>query len=73
MSTHPQPLPISALDRMLANVCASCPACRHARTTQQGVVFNFVNRIENKICPFCRAYARVHGRKPHEPLPRLAC
>jgi hypothetical protein len=25
-----------------------------------------VKKIESKICPFCRAYERVYGRKAHE-------
>jgi hypothetical protein len=30
------------------------------------MVFNFVRSVENGICPFCRAYERVHGKKSHE-------
>jgi hypothetical protein len=30
------------------------------------MVFNFVRNVENGICPFCRAYERVHGKKAHE-------
>lgn len=56
----------TALDRSLAKVCEFCPVCLHARHHQQGVVYNFVKNIENDICPFCQAYARVHGQKAHE-------
>jgi hypothetical protein len=27
---------------------------------------NFVKGIEADICPFCKAYERVHGKKAHE-------
>lgn len=54
------------MDRALARVCELCPVCLHARHYQKGVVFTFVKRVEVDICPFCRAYERVHGRKAHE-------
>lgn len=57
---------ISTLDRALAKVCGSCPVCRHARLSQQGVTFSFVKSVETNICPFCKAYERVHGKKAHE-------
>lgn len=57
---------VSALDRVLAKVCECCPVCRHARYHQHGFVYNFVKNVEQDICPFCRAYERVHGRKAHE-------
>ena len=56
----------SPLDRVLARVCGSCPVCRSARGNQQGLANRFVQGIEEHICPFCRAYERVHGRKAHE-------
>lgn len=56
----------TSLDRALAKVCEFCPVCLHARHHQQGVVYNFVKRIEGNICPFCQAYERVHGKKAHE-------
>ncbi len=60
---------ITGLDRSLARVCELCPVCRRARATQAGAAFQLVRRIEADLCPFCRAYAKVHGRKAHEPLP----
>jgi hypothetical protein len=57
----------SALDRALANVCRNCPVCRRARKRQSGAAFWLVRRVEGRVCPFCRAYERVHGRKAHEP------
>jgi hypothetical protein len=56
----------TALDRALAKMCELCPVCLHARHHQQGVVYNFVKNVEQDICPFCKAYERVHGRKAHE-------
>jgi len=60
---------ISALDRQLAQVCANCPVCRQARKKQRGLAFGLVKTVESHVCPFCRAYAKVNGRKPHEPVP----
>lgn len=56
----------SKLDRALAGVCRNCPVCRRARRQQSGAAFWLVNKVERRVCPFCRAYERVYGRKPHE-------
>ena len=58
--------PISGLDRALARICENCPVCRRARRTQHGVAFTLVKQVEVGLCPFCKAYERVHGRKAHE-------
>jgi hypothetical protein len=58
---------VTNLDRALARVCETCPVCRSASRNQQGLANSFVRRIEEKVCPFCRAYERVHGHKAHEP------
>jgi uncharacterized protein CbrC (UPF0167 family) len=58
---------ITAKDRSMAAVCVNCPVCRHARKKQKGPVYLFVRTIEGNLCPFCRAYERVYGRKAHEP------
>ena len=58
--------PITSRDRAMAQVCKSCPVCRHARKKQKGVAFQFVKTIEGSLCPFCHAYERVHGRRAHE-------
>jgi transposase-like protein len=57
---------VSNLDQALAKVCENCPVCRSASRNQAGLANRFVRRIEEKVCPFCRAYERVHGRKAHE-------
>lgn len=59
----------SALDRALAAVCESCPVCRTARRKQAGLAFRLVKTVEGRICPFCQAYERVHGRKAHGGAP----
>lgn len=57
---------VSRLDRALARVCHSCPVCRSARRRQKGLAFWLVNKVERRLCPFCRAYERVNGRRAHE-------
>ncbi|NLX20699.1 MAG: hypothetical protein GXY55_03370 [Phycisphaerae bacterium] len=53
-------------DRKLAQVCVNCPVCTRARTRQHGVAFWLVKHVENQLCPFCKAYECVYGRKAHE-------
>lgn len=53
-------------DRVLAGVCLKCPVCRRARRRQRGAAFWLVRNLEGHVCPFCRAYERVFGRKAHE-------
>lgn len=55
--------------RQLAALCLACPVCRQARKRQRGAAFWLVKRVESHLCPACRAYERVYGRKAHEPLP----
>ena len=49
----------------------SCIVCateieHYHRHHQQGVVYNFVKKIEVDICPFCKTYEWVYGKKAHE-------
>jgi len=60
---------ISENDRKLAQQCVECPLCQRARTKQRGLAFWFVKHIEDGLCPACKAYEKVHGRKAHEPMP----
>jgi len=60
---------IRETDRAMAKVCEHCPVCRQARKRQTGAAYRFVRTIEGGLCPFCKAYERVHGRKAHEPAP----
>jgi len=56
----------SSYHKALAKVCANCLVCRRARRRQRGTAFWLVKKIEASLCPFCRAYERVYGRKAHE-------
>ena len=59
---------ISERDRNMAKFCRSaCPVCKHARKKQSGLAYRFVKNVEDGLCPFCKAYERVHGKKSHEP------
>jgi hypothetical protein len=53
------------LDLAMAKVCMNCLVCRRARQRQKGLAFWLTSKIESRICPFCRAYERVYGRKAH--------
>ncbi|MBN1191864.1 MAG: hypothetical protein JXA46_19085 [Dehalococcoidales bacterium] len=60
---------ITDQDREKAEICLKkCPVCTAARKKQKGLRFWFVKNIEGGLCPACRAYTKVYGRKPHEPL-----
>ena len=59
---------ITRVDRALARLCETCPACRSARKTQSGIAFWLVSRVETKVCPFCRAYEKVNGHKAQKNL-----
>ncbi len=61
---------VTEKDKEMAKKCLECPVCRRARTKQRGFAFWFVKVIEGGICPYCRAYERVYGRKAHEPTAR---
>jgi len=58
---------ITDKDRKLAQMCLQCPLCRRARKKQKGLAFWFVKHLERGMCPSCRAYEKVYGRKAHEP------
>lgn len=60
---------ITEKDRELARKCLECTVCKTARIKQKGFAFWFVKCIENSICPQCKAYEKVYGRKAHEPVP----
>jgi hypothetical protein len=32
-------------------------------------VFRLVQKVESRVCPFCRGFERVYGRKAHERIP----
>ncbi len=59
---------ITDKDREMAKKCVECPVCKHARTKQKGLIYLFVKKIEGGMCPYCKAYEKVYGRKAHEPF-----
>ncbi len=61
---------VGAVDVALARVCVNCTICRRARRKQRGLAYLLVRQVEERICPFCRAYERVYGRKAHETVAR---
>jgi len=61
--------PITEKDREKALGCTKCPVCQRARRKQKGLAFWFVKTVESGICPNCKAYEKVYGRKAHEPVP----
>ncbi|MEI6512480.1 MAG: hypothetical protein WCO51_04295 [bacterium] len=60
-------LTISENDREMAKRCEGCGVCKKARKNQRGFAYWFVKRIEGSLCPYCKAYEKVHGRKAFEP------
>jgi len=56
-------------DRQMAQHCVECAVCSRGREKQRGFAFLFVKLIEGGLCPYCKAYERVYGRKAHEPMP----
>jgi uncharacterized protein CbrC (UPF0167 family) len=60
---------ITPRDQWMAQVCLECLVCERARKHQQGFSFWLVKSVESGLCPFCRAYEKVYGRKAHEPIP----
>jgi len=63
-----QNLAPSKIQQVLANVCGVCPVCVRARYRQRGWAYQFVKKVDRALCPFCRAYEKVHGRKSYEPI-----
>lgn len=60
---------ITEKDRKMAKMCLDCKVCSQARTKQKGLAYWFVKMIEGSICPYCKAYEKVYGKKAHEPVP----
>lgn len=56
-------------DRAMGQCCVECTMCARAREKQKGFAFWVVKNIEGGICPYCKAYEKVYGRKAHEPVP----
>ena len=58
---------ITEKDREMARVCLACPCGQTARRNQKGLAYDLVKNVTSELCPFCRAYEKVYGRKAHEP------
>jgi len=63
-----KPVSITKRDRWMAGLCRTCLVCSRARQHPQGLAAWFVEKVENRVCPFCRAYEKVYGHKAHESL-----
>ena len=61
-------VPITEKDKRMAQKCLECLVCNRARDKQRGFCYWLVKKIERGVCPYCRAYERVYGRKAHEPI-----
>ena len=59
---------ITEKDKELAKKCLECKLCDRARQKQKGLLFWFVKMLESSVCPACKAYEKVYGRKAHEAL-----
>lgn len=59
---------ITEADRIAAAKCLECVLCKNARKNQRGLAFLFVKYVERGLCPQCKAYEKVYGRKAHEPI-----
>ena len=62
---------ITEKDRKLAKLCMECLLCKGARKKQRGFFFWIVKHVEVGICPACKAYEKVYGRKAHESIPAV--
>ena len=58
----------SEKDKKRAQKCLECGVCGYARKKQSGILL-WLLKLENRICPYARAYRRVYGRESHEPIP----
>lgn len=59
---------ISKRDLARARRCLECPVCSRGRQKQRGFFYWIVKRVEGGVCPYCKAYEKVYGRKAHAPL-----
>jgi transposase-like protein len=59
---------LTAKEIEMAQKCVTCPVCKRARAKQSGFAFWFVKNIEDGLCPYCKAYEKVYGKKAHERL-----
>jgi hypothetical protein len=59
-------MPHGKITKKLAHFCKhTCPVCTRAREKGKGVLYTVV-RLEEELCPACRSYKKVYGKKAHE-------
>jgi len=63
---------ITDKDRRMAKKCVDCRVCKNARRKQRGFSFWLVSKVEGGLCPYCKAYEKVYGKKAHEPNPAVS-
>ena len=61
---------VTERDKKMAQKCVGCYVCKKARVNQKGFFFWFVQEIDERICPFCKAYEKVYGRKASAKVPK---
>ncbi|GEM_PF-727441 len=63
---------ITEKDRRFAEKCRTCFLCEYSRRKQKGFAFWIVKTIEGNLCPYCKAYEKVYGRKAYEPRDNMS-
>lgn len=54
--------------KKMADFCRNtCPVCTRGREKGEGVLHTMV-KLEEGLCPACRAYKKVYGRPAHEKI-----
>jgi|GEM_PF-903037 len=57
--------------RLMALGCRICPFCIAARTWPNSSFAKKMHALE-KVCPWCKAYGRLHGADPDAEAPTEA-
>lgn len=69
MADAPQAGDFTPTTMKLAHLCdQTCTVCKIARKKESGFWYKFV-KLENRICPACRAYTKVYGVPAYAPRP----
>jgi hypothetical protein len=56
----------SPTDKILAKASDYCVVCKYVRKNPETIAAQLARPIEAH-CPFCNAFERVHGHRPHAP------
>jgi uncharacterized protein CbrC (UPF0167 family) len=57
---------ITEKEKQMAEKCVTCTICSQARKNQKGFSYGAV-KILRTVCPYCKAYEKVYGKKAYEP------